>query len=134
MNYQDACIDAATRQGLDPLTDELQRTQVPHRVEQTGGFTMVVVVPVRDGVIAVVNDGTFPSQPDVWFWGCYPGDTWTDGTEQPAAQGLANLDRLTHIIAAARGTVTATERCELHPAYEPNNCPSCGTAREIGRR
>jgi hypothetical protein len=24
-------------------------------------------------------------------------------------------------------------RCPKHPAYEPDNCPVCGTAQQIGR-
>lgn len=31
--------------------------------------------------------------------------------------------------AEVKPVVTLTSRCEAHPAFEPDNCPSCGTSR-----
>lgn len=47
--YTQACEDAATRQGLDPITDALRAAGIPHVVDQTGGFTMCVHVPLDEG-------------------------------------------------------------------------------------
>lgn len=45
-SYDAACEAAATGQGLDPLTALLDENDVGYWVEQTGGFCMVVMVPI----------------------------------------------------------------------------------------
>lgn len=45
-SYDKACENAATGQGLDPMTERLTREGIAHRVDQTGGFCMVIAVPV----------------------------------------------------------------------------------------
>lgn len=76
-DYDADCRTAATRQGLDPLTEALAAANVPHTVEQTGGFCMAVVVPAADGgTYAAISDHP---EPRPWAVGFYPGDTWTEG-------------------------------------------------------
>lgn len=45
-SYDAACESATTGQGLDPLTALLDEHDVSYWVEQTGGFCMVVMVPI----------------------------------------------------------------------------------------
>ena len=80
--YAAACERAATNQGLDPLTALLNRHGIPHVVEQTGGFTMVVRVTIGDagdgdrssdgpgGHICINADGA------PWLACFYPQDEW----------------------------------------------------------
>lgn len=82
LDYDSACAEAATRQGLDPLTEALTKAGVTHGVEQTGGFTMVVTVKTHTGVWAVIADGT---EPNPFLMAFYPGDTWADGGEEQMA-------------------------------------------------
>lgn len=78
--YGTACAKATARQELLPLVAELLTAGIPHRVEQTGGFTMVVVVPVDDGVYALTNDGARSLTGTTQYCvGYYPGSTWHDG-------------------------------------------------------
>ena len=49
MTYEEACIEATTHQGLDPIVDTLRAAGIPHAVDQTGGFCMVVNVPLNEG-------------------------------------------------------------------------------------
>lgn len=48
MSYADACRKATTDQGLDPIVDVLTALEIPITVDQTGGFTMVARVQLRD--------------------------------------------------------------------------------------
>ena len=48
MTYAEGCAHAATAQGLDPITEALRAAGIPHRVDQTGGFCMVVRVPLTE--------------------------------------------------------------------------------------
>jgi hypothetical protein len=73
VNYDEACRWHATQQGLDPITEALTAADVTHEVEQTGGMTMVVVVPFEGGRYAVTHDG------DTVIVGRYPGTAWQDG-------------------------------------------------------
>lgn len=78
--YLAACQAATTAQGLDPVVAALKRAGYPVDVEQTGGFTMVAVVPAADpahGVVAITDDGT-PDAPR-YMVGVYAGDTWETG-------------------------------------------------------
>lgn len=47
--YEHRCRRAARDQGLDPVCEVLKETGIDHVVDQTGGFCMVVRVPVPDG-------------------------------------------------------------------------------------
>lgn len=51
-DYIARCREAATAQGLDPAVEALVAAKVPHSVEQTGGFVMLItsyVFPREDG-------------------------------------------------------------------------------------
>lgn len=50
MDYDGACKDAATRQGLDPITERLTAESIPVNVEQTGGFCMVAYADAGNGL------------------------------------------------------------------------------------
>lgn len=69
MSYEEACQRATTDQGLDPVTEALSAAGIPHVVEQTGGFTMVVTVKARNGTFGITDDGGY-------LLGFYPGDSW----------------------------------------------------------
>lgn len=73
MTYAERCEAAATHQGLDPVRDALDTANISYDVEQTGGFTMVVVVICTRGAVAIVNDV------DAYLVGTYPGDSWHEG-------------------------------------------------------
>ena len=49
MDYGAACAHHATAQGLDPITEALRAAGIPHAVDQTGGFCMLVNVPLTEG-------------------------------------------------------------------------------------
>lgn len=54
MTYEEACVAAATDQGLDPIVAALEAAGVPVSVEQTGGFCMVAYVyGESDGPVSV---------------------------------------------------------------------------------
>jgi hypothetical protein len=48
-HYNEMCEAAATAQGLDPITAVLREAGIPYAVDQTGGFTMCVNVPLVEG-------------------------------------------------------------------------------------
>lgn len=72
MDYDEQCAHAAHAQGLTPVLERLTRERVTHRLDQTGGWTMVVAVPCPDGrEVTVINDGPwlvteydYASEPD----------------------------------------------------------------------
>jgi len=43
-DYTSACNEAATAQGLDPITAALTAAGIDHDVAQTGGFCMVIEI------------------------------------------------------------------------------------------
>jgi hypothetical protein len=78
--YEANCTDATTRQGLDPMVARLTREGIEHQVEQTGGFTMVLTVTTRGGIVGVTFDpNAYDPQPNSWIVGYYPGETWLTG-------------------------------------------------------
>ena len=88
LSYNGQCAAAASAQGLDPITASLRKVGVKHRVEQTGGFTMVVVVDHGDaGVWAVINDGAFYA---VWL----PEKAWDQGGEEGESVESADLSEV----------------------------------------
>jgi hypothetical protein len=105
--YQEMCRDAATAQGLDPITDRLVAEGVPHSVEQTGGFVMVVRIPVAEPAwIGVTAEGT----PDAWCVVDYQDET-DEGTVLPRAGSyICSPDRaiaaIQEHIALARGVAS----------------------------
>lgn len=50
--------------------------------------------------------------------------------EAPTAE--ARLSAATSAKARRERLENPKPRCQKHPAYEPDNCPLCGTARVIG--
>lgn len=100
IDYAAACQTAASRQGLDPLTDALKVAGIRYDVEQTGGFCMVVTVRNESGVVAAICDGEDTPEPSrpVWLTCFYPGDTWTGG-------GEPEDERTTGVYAAIRRLV-----------------------------
>lgn len=74
MDYGRACREAATRQGLDPLTEALTRAGIAHDVEQTGGFTMVVTIPGNGRTLAANDDDGFNVA-------VFAGNGWEDRDE-----------------------------------------------------
>lgn len=57
-SYADACANATSAQGLDPVIDALTLAGVPVEVWQTGGFCMVAAVRdiEGDGIIAITGE------------------------------------------------------------------------------
>lgn len=91
LDYDKACQNATTSQGLDPLIEALESAEVIHGVAQTGGFCMVVTVPRGEGTWAVVNDG------GSWFAGWYEGDSWDEGGEA-IDHHLTSLDAVVSLV------------------------------------
>lgn len=44
-DYFERCVTATEQQNLVPVMCRLAMNDIPFRLEQTGGFTMVIVVP-----------------------------------------------------------------------------------------
>jgi len=81
LTYEDACKRAATDQGLDPITDALTAQGIEHRVAQTGGFCMVVEVPLGDSgaYVGITADGPSPERPCLV---CYVSALAAQGEEE----------------------------------------------------
>lgn len=75
--HETACDIAAGHQGLFPMTAALTAAGIPHRVEQTGGLTMVVVVPCNRGNYVISG----PDEGEGYLNGLYFGDDWENGFE-----------------------------------------------------
>lgn len=61
VNYETACAEAATDQGLDGIVQHLKGAGIEVEVEQTGGFCMVATVYVRRpglAYIGITNEGS----------------------------------------------------------------------------
>lgn len=89
-NYENAVKAATTQQGYDPVIAALRAFHIPHTVEQTGGFTMCVVIPAANGGVYAVSS---EAHDDV-LWLCYyPGNTWheTGEAEHEADHTLESL-------------------------------------------
>jgi len=87
MSYEEACRRAATDQGLDPIVAELAAAGITHHVEQTGGFTMVAVVPLFTTRGAWV--GITSGDPG-WFVVGYDSDE-DEGTVVAESGGLVDV-------------------------------------------
>lgn len=79
MDYDLACNSAATNQGLDPVIAALSAAGIPHDLEQTGGFVMVITVQAPTGTYAITASET---EADQYVLGFYPGTTWTTGPHE----------------------------------------------------
>lgn len=119
MDYEQACKQAATDQGLDPITDELARAGIPHTVDQTGGFVMCINVPLVEGgrqwlyLTSPDDDGN--GQPLILigrYWDCE--GTWCDGScDVPDEQyGLVHLNNVVRYV-------------RREAARSPLPCPYC---------
>lgn len=75
-DYFTVCAEAATRQGLDPMTERLQMEGIEHFVEQTGGFVMVITVRRDTGCFGIARDG------DAWMVAWYEGDAFDESQEE----------------------------------------------------
>lgn len=58
--YDRACAAATTDQGLDPTVAALTGAGIDHYVWQSGGFTMIVVVPLPDDTAAWITTYDVP--------------------------------------------------------------------------
>jgi hypothetical protein len=98
-DYEKACKEAATRQGLDAVTERLTAEGIAHYVAQTGGFCMAVHVPIagsEERKVGITVDG-----PDGEWLVCLIIDT------------LTNYEELTHLYAAPdMAIVTVREHIE----------------------
>jgi hypothetical protein len=64
LTYQEMCREAATAQGLDPITDRLAGEGIRHSIEQTGGFVMLVRIPLAEP--AWIGVTASDEQPGAW--------------------------------------------------------------------
>jgi hypothetical protein len=122
VTYTEACDWHATQQGLDPIAAALKAAGIPHTVDQTGGFVMLVHVPLDEG------QGQHwlwlsPSDDDRVcvgeYWDCgddYHGEGWTEwlgeqGHANPYADAVHSLDDLRAVVTEA---AKAQRRCPWH--------------------
>lgn len=96
MGYLEACEAAAERQGINAILRTLRGAGVPAEWEQTGGFTMVAVAQTEGGVVVVTDDV------DHYLLGSYPGETWTEGSDEEAAPGMIPVGDTDSLVAAVR--------------------------------
>jgi hypothetical protein len=83
VNYHEACKQATTDQGLDPVVDFLSRADLPVTVDQTGGFCMVAAVYSKDRShwVWVTDDGEYFGDQPLYHLGYY-----TEEYEEPVAE------------------------------------------------
>ncbi len=57
-DYQRACKEAATVQGLDEIAECLRQNAIQFSIDQAGGYCMVINVPSEgDSWIGITNEG-----------------------------------------------------------------------------
>jgi hypothetical protein len=90
--FGDACRNATTEQGLDPVVEALTAAGIGSDVEQTGGLTMVVTVKALYGTFGVTaeTDGYY-------VLGWYPGTSWDDDRENATFTELRLADLVEQI-------------------------------------
>ncbi len=94
MDYDAACKQATTNQGLDPVIAKLEAARIIHGLEQTGGFCMVVTVPIGErGTLAITDDGGL-------YASFFPGDTWREGPAEAGVEYETTLDALPALVSA----------------------------------
>lgn len=91
MNYDEACTEATTDQGLDQVIKALEDAGISPGLEQTGGFCMVVTVAHDNGTWAITNENHKVRDEPLVGW--YPADSWTECVE-------AEFDFTAHSLAA----------------------------------
>lgn len=90
-DYDEACKNATTRQGLDPLVARLESENIVGYVEQTGGFCMVMYVRTDDThEIGITDDGGWLVCEYDTAIECHEGVT--------LASGLESLDEVVAIL------------------------------------
>lgn len=75
--YRQNCKRAATDQGLDPISARLRVEGIDHTVDQTGGYVMLIRVPLREPAWIGVNAGETRS--GHWFVVFYADDEGDEG-------------------------------------------------------
>lgn len=94
-DYAEACKRATTNQGLDPMVERLREEGLGFEVEQTGGFTMVIVVSVNNtdqGTYGITCDGEDPERP--WLLAWYEGRAWEFSEEETDAWHDLTMDEV----------------------------------------
>ena len=76
-DYEQRCKDAATAQGLDPISARLILESIDHSVAQTGGFTMALHIPVGEQAYLLITDAESHGR---WLVGAYLHED-TEGLE-----------------------------------------------------
>ena len=115
MDYGAACDFHATAQGLDPITEALRAAGIPYAVDQTGGFCMLVRVPLTEGgdpylyVSASEVDGT-----------CVVGMYWDNCPNwHSEGEDVAYNLPIDHLAHSVRLLVKAPEALHACPYCEP---------------
>lgn len=101
LSYAERCRRASTNQGLDPVVERLHLETIHYEVEQTGGFTMVVVVPTPGGVYGITADTLDPKYLLCW----YENDDWQEGRGESAVWEEQTLDQLVAHITSETVTI-----------------------------
>jgi len=117
--YSEACKQATTNQGLDPVVERLTAEKIVHVVEQTGGFTMVLTTRVEGGVFGVTADSDDPKPYLVCF---YAGDDWDQGEQEVEHWFGLSLD---DVVARIR-TRKPEPWCNHDPVAVVNGVCECG--------
>lgn len=123
MSYDEACERAATDQGLDPICDVLRGAGIPHTVDQTGGFTMCVNVPLVEGGTQYLY---LTSEDDLVligrYWDCLPVYCDGCGDIPDSEYGTVTLDK---VVAYVRAEVARKVPCPYcHPDGYAEACTS----------
>ncbi|MGH2684792.1 MAG: hypothetical protein ACRDJP_04920 [Actinomycetota bacterium] len=112
--YEDACRDAATAQGLDPIAERLATEGIPYTVEQTGGFVMLIRIPLAEPTwLAVTASDDHPD--DSRYLVRYHDDAhegtmlaWEESYDWPADQAVTAIRE--HIALAHTEAVSPARR------------------------
>lgn len=95
--YEEVCREAATSQGLDPIKERLAGEGIPYRVEQTGGFVMLIRIPLAGPAwIGVTASDEHPD--GAWSIALYHDDadegtllSWKGSYDWPADAAVATI-------------------------------------------
>lgn len=104
MDYDETCKAAATRQGLDPITERLKTERIDYTVEQTGGFCMVAYAGVgHDLRMGFTKDGDYV----ICLYD--QNDEWVEGTTRyvPDLDNVIAIFRAVQAATDLKGVVTA---------------------------
>lgn len=117
-NYTARCAEAATAQGLDPAIAALTAADIDHRVAQTGGWVMVIEVPLADGYLAISPDQITAEG----FLVCYVSAAAANGEEEE--QVLADEVPASGVAAIVRQYKDRPETVFVG-AWTARRCPDC---------